>query len=147
MPLVVLEQAMLSFGHVALLDRVDFQLDEGERIALIGRNGGGKSSLMRVLAGLEKLGAAAVGNSPEEFRKKFTSELAKWKKVVEDNKIQSTETFRHRSKFDVARQRGMLQAVVADDHPDVIAHGTHSQLHVVSGVLHGVLYQVQDHSP
>ena len=44
-----------------------------------------------VVAGLEKLGAAAVGNSPEEFRKKFTSELAKWKKVVEDNKIQSTE--------------------------------------------------------
>jgi len=44
-----------------------------------------------VIAGLEKLGAVPVGNSPEEFRKKFLSELVKWKKVVEDNKIQSTE--------------------------------------------------------
>lgn len=44
-----------------------------------------------VIAGLEKLGAVPVGNTPEEFRKKFLTELAKWKKVVEDNKIQSTE--------------------------------------------------------
>lgn len=44
-----------------------------------------------VVSGLEKLGAFPVANTPEEFRKKFAGELAKWKKVVEDNKIQSTE--------------------------------------------------------
>lgn len=43
------------------------------------------------VAALEKLGAVPVANTPEEFRKKFTSELTKWKKIVEDNKIQSTE--------------------------------------------------------
>jgi ATP-binding cassette subfamily F protein uup len=51
MPYITLDKAALAFGHVALLDHVDFQLDEGERVGLIGRNGGGKSSLLKVLAG------------------------------------------------------------------------------------------------
>jgi ATP-binding cassette subfamily F protein uup len=51
MPIITLDKACLAFGHVALLDHADFQLDEGERVGLIGRNGGGKSSMMRVLAG------------------------------------------------------------------------------------------------
>lgn len=55
MPLITLEKACLAFGHHALLDHIDFQLDTGECIGLIGRNGGGKSSLMRVLAGDVKL--------------------------------------------------------------------------------------------
>ena len=51
MPLLTLEKTSLAFGHHALLDQVDLQLDSGERVGLIGRNGGGKSSLLRVLAG------------------------------------------------------------------------------------------------
>jgi len=51
MPFITLDKACLAFGHVALLDHADFQLDEGERVGLIGRNGGGKSSMMRVIAG------------------------------------------------------------------------------------------------
>ncbi|ABB75987.1 ATP-binding cassette, subfamily F, uup [Nitrosospira multiformis ATCC 25196] len=51
MPLLTLEKTSLAFGHHTLLDQVDLQLDPGERLALIGRNGGGKSSLLRVLAG------------------------------------------------------------------------------------------------
>ncbi|MDD5470978.1 MAG: ATP-binding cassette domain-containing protein [Sideroxydans sp.] len=51
MPYITLDKASLAFGHVALLDHVGFQLDEGERVGLIGRNGGGKSSLLKVLAG------------------------------------------------------------------------------------------------
>ncbi len=50
MPLLTLENASLAFGHHALLDQADLQLDSGERIGLIGRNGGGKSSLLRALA-------------------------------------------------------------------------------------------------
>jgi ABC transport system ATP-binding/permease protein len=55
MPFITLDKASLAFGHVALLDHADFQLDEGERVGLIGRNGGGKSSMMRVLAGQASL--------------------------------------------------------------------------------------------
>ncbi|BBL35837.1 ABC transporter ATP-binding protein uup [Nitrosomonas stercoris] len=50
MPLLTLDRACLAFGHHALLDKTAFQLDRGERIGLIGRNGTGKSSLLRVLA-------------------------------------------------------------------------------------------------
>lgn len=55
MPLLTLDQACLSFGHVALLDHAHLLIDEGERVALIGRNGSGKSSLLRALAGLATL--------------------------------------------------------------------------------------------
>jgi ABC transport system ATP-binding/permease protein len=51
MPLLTLENACLAFGHVDLLDHAAFQLDAGERVALIGRNGSGKSSLLRAIAG------------------------------------------------------------------------------------------------
>ena len=51
MPLLTLEKICLAFGHHSLLDHVDLQLDAGERIGLIGRNGGGKSSLLRIMAG------------------------------------------------------------------------------------------------
>lgn len=51
MPLISLENASLAFGHVALLDKANFLLDMGERRALIGRNGSGKSSLLRMAGG------------------------------------------------------------------------------------------------
>ena len=53
MALITLLDAQLAFGHVALLDHADFSLETGERVGLIGRNGAGKSSLLKILAGLE----------------------------------------------------------------------------------------------
>ncbi len=54
MALITLLDAQLAFGHVALLDHADFTLEIGERIGLIGRNGAGKSSLLKILAGIAK---------------------------------------------------------------------------------------------
>jgi ATP-binding cassette subfamily F protein uup len=55
MALITLLNAQLAFGHVALLDKTDFALETGERVGLIGRNGAGKSSLLKILGSLEKV--------------------------------------------------------------------------------------------
>ncbi|QTD44813.1 ATP-binding cassette domain-containing protein [Ottowia testudinis] len=54
MSLLTLINAQLAFGHVPLLDHADFALEAGERVGLIGRNGAGKSSLLRILGGMER---------------------------------------------------------------------------------------------
>ncbi len=64
MPHISLNNAALAYGHVALLDHVDFQLDEGERVGLIGRNGGGKSSMLKVLASQAVLDDGIVWRAP-----------------------------------------------------------------------------------
>jgi len=55
MAVLSLSNAHLAFGHVALLDNAAFSLESGERLGLIGRNGAGKSSMLKIIAGLEKL--------------------------------------------------------------------------------------------
>jgi ATP-binding cassette subfamily F protein uup len=54
MAVLSLSNAHLAYGHVALLAGTGFALEAGERLGLIGRNGSGKSSLLRILAGLER---------------------------------------------------------------------------------------------
>jgi ATP-binding cassette subfamily F protein uup len=55
MAVISLSSAQLAFGHVALLDHADFSIEAGERVGLIGRNGTGKSSLLKVISGRSKL--------------------------------------------------------------------------------------------
>ncbi len=55
MNILSVENACFAVGHVPLLDHTEFQLQEGEKIGLIGRNGAGKSSLLKILAGEYKL--------------------------------------------------------------------------------------------
>ncbi len=50
--LLSLNKVSLAFGHHPLLTEVDFQIDKGERVCLVGRNGTGKSSMFRVITGL-----------------------------------------------------------------------------------------------
>ncbi|MBU1247704.1 MAG: ATP-binding cassette domain-containing protein [Proteobacteria bacterium] len=51
MALVTLKDVTMSFGGPALLDAADWQIEQGERICLIGRNGTGKSTLLRLIHG------------------------------------------------------------------------------------------------
>ena len=64
MSLITVDQAALAFGHVDLLADAQFQLDAGERVALIGRNGSGKSSFLKVLADQAKLDDGTVWRQP-----------------------------------------------------------------------------------
>ncbi len=51
MPLLRFDNVSLAFGHRPLLDRVTFEIRRGERVCLVGRNGEGKSSLLRLVSG------------------------------------------------------------------------------------------------
>jgi ATP-binding cassette subfamily F protein uup len=49
MSLLRLENVSVAFGDHHLLDKVNFQVDAGERVCLVGRNGAGKSTLMKII--------------------------------------------------------------------------------------------------
>ena len=55
MALLSLKNASLAFGHVFLLNKANFTLQPKERVCLLGRNGEGKSSLLKTIAGLQGL--------------------------------------------------------------------------------------------
>jgi ABC-type polar amino acid transport system, ATPase component len=52
-----------SFGTLKVLDNVSFELDKGEILAVIGPSGGGKSTLLRILNGLETIDSGSVNDS------------------------------------------------------------------------------------
>ena len=51
MPLIRLKNVSIAYGTHALLNNAEFQLDLGEKVGLLGRNGEGKSTLMKIIAG------------------------------------------------------------------------------------------------
>src|SRR5450830_447557 len=65
MPLVQLSQVCLAYGHVPLLDHVDLVIEPGERIGLIGRNGTGKSSLLKLIDGVAAADDGKIWRAPE----------------------------------------------------------------------------------
>lgn len=64
MPLISLDNAQLAYGHVPLLDRAEFKIDKGERVGLLGRNGAGKTSLLKAMVGTVMLDDGAVWRAP-----------------------------------------------------------------------------------
>ena len=51
MPLLSAQNILLRFGGPPLLDNVSFDIEPGDRICLVGRNGEGKSTLLKILTG------------------------------------------------------------------------------------------------
>ncbi|MGH8493704.1 MAG: ATP-binding cassette domain-containing protein [Moraxellaceae bacterium] len=60
MSLITLRDATLSFGSAPLLNGVNFSLDRGERVCVVGRNGEGKSTLLKVVEGLLGLDSGEI---------------------------------------------------------------------------------------
>ncbi|NOZ52300.1 MAG: ATP-binding cassette domain-containing protein [Gammaproteobacteria bacterium] len=65
MSLIKIEKLSLSFGDQPLLDHIDLQLDVAERVCVIGRNGTGKSSLLKIIANLHTADSGSVWRKPE----------------------------------------------------------------------------------
>jgi ATP-binding cassette subfamily F protein uup len=65
----------LSFGGPKVLDKVNFQVDPGERVCLLGRNGAGKSTLMSVIAGETKPDTGDVFRQPGSLFTRLTQEV------------------------------------------------------------------------
>jgi ABC transport system ATP-binding/permease protein len=63
-PLLTLQDVSLAFGHLPLFENASLQIESGERIALIGRNGTGKSTLLRVISGELQPDSGLVWHSP-----------------------------------------------------------------------------------
>jgi ATP-binding cassette subfamily F protein uup len=64
MPLIQLSGVSLAYGHVPLLDHADLIIEPGQRIGLIGRNGTGKSSLLKIIAGNSTADDGKVWRAP-----------------------------------------------------------------------------------
>jgi ATP-binding cassette subfamily F protein uup len=64
MPLLTFDRLELAYGHHPLLDGASLVVDAGERIGLIGRNGTGKSSLLKIVAGMSQPDAGELWRAP-----------------------------------------------------------------------------------
>lgn len=73
--LISLDNVSLAYGLEALLDKVSFQMTEGERVCLIGRNGAGKSSLLKVIEGVVLPDSGTVWRRPNLRIARLAQEL------------------------------------------------------------------------
>jgi len=64
MALIKLTDVSIAFGVRPVLDHAEFQLDPGERVGLIGRNGEGKSTLMKAVSGLVSIDSGDLWRQP-----------------------------------------------------------------------------------
>ncbi|MDE2059516.1 MAG: ATP-binding cassette domain-containing protein [candidate division NC10 bacterium] len=65
MALVTLDHVSLAYGHVPLLDDASLQVEAGERVCVIGRNGTGKSTLLQILSGDQVPDSGSVWRQPD----------------------------------------------------------------------------------
>ena len=64
MPLIALDRVSIAFGHLPLLDEASLQIEAGERVCVIGRNGTGKSTLLQIVSGEHAPDAGSIWRPP-----------------------------------------------------------------------------------
>jgi len=64
MPLITLDRVSIAYGHLPLLDSIFMQVEAGERLSVIGRNGKGKSTLLRIINGEQEPDSGSVVRQP-----------------------------------------------------------------------------------
>src|SRR5262245_38366644 len=125
MPVIALDDVSTAFGHVPLLDHVALSVDAGERVALIGRNGTGKSTLLRILSGELVPDSGSVWRAPG----------LRAARLVQDEAFSAPD-----SVFDVvAEGLGDIRSLVTAYHHatiDVAEHGTPEALAALARLQH-----------
>ena len=151
MPLLTLEKVSLAFGHHTLLDQVDLQLDSGERIGLIGRNGGGKSSLLRILAAENRPDDGKIWRAPALRLAYGSASLSDWERAelaascalkLSEERTEG-EVFEEARSILAAAEKRQFQEVFArpsegsesTSAADVLAHGLVRKLGEYAGVM------------
>ncbi|NCA68743.1 MAG: ATP-binding cassette domain-containing protein, partial [Sphingobacteriia bacterium] len=77
MTLLTVDSVSLAYGSPGLLEQVSFSIDRGERICLIGRNGTGKSTLLRIIDGAIQPDAGQLRAAPGLKIARLTQEIAR----------------------------------------------------------------------
>jgi ATP-binding cassette subfamily F protein uup len=124
MPLVVLDHLHHAYGHLPLLDDASLQIEPGERVALIGRNGTGKSTLLQIVSGELPPDRGTVWRAPG----------TRVARLVQDVPLDT-----HAPVFDVvAEGLGDLSALIADYHHAAteVAHGDVAALERMGRLQH-----------
>ncbi|EPC7252653.1 aliphatic sulfonates ABC transporter ATP-binding protein [Cronobacter sakazakii] len=89
---LLLEGVTKRYGVKTILNALDLHIPAGQFVAVVGRSGGGKSTLLRLLAGLEtpdggelRAGNAPIADAREDTRMMFQdARLLPWKKVLDN---------------------------------------------------------------
>ncbi|QIX94426.1 aliphatic sulfonates ABC transporter ATP-binding protein [Cedecea sp. FDAARGOS_727] len=89
---LLLSNVSKSYGDKTILNQLELRIPAGQFVAVVGRSGGGKSTLLRLLAGLEKPGGGSLlaGNAPlrdsqDDTRLMFQDDrLLPWKTVIDN---------------------------------------------------------------
>src|SRR5689334_17566415 len=102
MPVITLSRVSTAYGHLPLLEDADLQIEAGERIAILGRNGTGKSTLLKILNAEVIPDAGVVWRAPAMRSARLDQDVP----LVEDRSVFDT----------VADGLGDLGQLVKDYH-------------------------------
>ncbi|ELY2553081.1 aliphatic sulfonates ABC transporter ATP-binding protein [Cronobacter sakazakii] len=138
---LLLEGVTKRYGEKTILNALDLHIPAGQFVAVVGRSGGGKSTLLRLLAGLETpdSGELSAGNAPladtrEDTRMMFQdARLLPWKKVLDNVGLGL------RSDWRPAARQALQEVGLADranDWPAALSGGQKQRVALARALIH-----------
>ncbi|EKA9346181.1 aliphatic sulfonates ABC transporter ATP-binding protein [Cronobacter sakazakii] len=138
---LLLEGVTKRYGVKTILNALDLHIPAGQFVAVVGRSGGGKSTLLRLLAGLEtpdggelRAGNAPLADAREDTRMMFQdARLLPWKKVLDNVGLGL------RGDWQPAARRALEEVGLADranDWPAALSGGQKQRVALARALIH-----------